>query len=202
MADETWKYVGGEITPDQYSSEPYTFVARISDIDNEVARFYRSYVMECGIDESKYVVRYQDLIKADPDVLTVIVDKFLFHIIAAIVSLIVMLNVGSKLRRERKALVYCAERYIVALGGRRMIIPYSDILWTYHKINYQNGVENNNEIVILDKENGAYSLPSLKSGAESKQIIGRVFEIIKSKNPGTRIGYTQDNIKAAAGTSV
>ena len=469
MADETWKYVDGEITPDQYNSEPYTFVARISDIDNEVARFYRSYVMECGIDESKYVVRYQDLIKADPDVLTVIVDKFLFHIIAAIVSLIVMLNVGSKLRRERKALVsfessvqdynpadkikrepvvsvkqavsritfpvisnyykkakrgvlisliivilgiavpadlyaytefykpsggaskvydmdsnedyqylrkksvaeitteyypvvvrstgsssadyivfgqnalfiaefddaeyskaikeiqekgkvilhgycgeisdetaeyaidylnsyyeedysesdagnlfgayslviedsykgggvtkstvetvaiiaifivaftllglliqiaalrkfkkdltymsdteymglesalaspqtykvseeiYCAERYIVALGGRRMIIPYSDILWIYHKINYQNGVENNNEIVILDKENGAYSLPSLKSGAESKQIIGRVLEIIKSKNPDTRIGYTQDNIKAAAGTSV
>ncbi|RKM55124.1 hypothetical protein D6853_10320 [Butyrivibrio sp. X503] len=469
MSEKTWDYVDGKISEDEYDAEPYTFIASINEMEDDAARFYRSYIAECGIDESTHVVRYQELRRAYPSVPIVIIDRFLFHILAAIVALLVMIGFGKRMMLQRKSMssfessvqeynpadkvkrlpvvsakqavmrianpvfanyhkgnkktllicliiiflgvfipadlyayskfykpggdagvvydmdnpeefakaknksvgelkteylpvivrstgsstgdyivygestgyiaelddgeyskalkdirekgftilhgyyskasdetakyaieyindyfgenyaesefnnvfgnhslvveesykgggvtestvktitvitlivaalalivligtiisvkdfkkelsyftdaeyfvieselaspqtykgsdsIYCTDRHIVALGGKRMIIPYSDILWAYLKINYTNGTETNYEIVVLDKEKGAYNLPAFKRGNENKQIIGNILEKIKTKNPNARIGYTQENIRAAAKVTV
>lgn len=93
---------------------------------------------------------------------------------------------------------YCTNKYIFTYYTDTRLIPYSDIVWAYVKINKQYGKDITYTIEILDIYKGSYSLPALAACEANMDLANFVLNLIAQKNPKARIGYTKENIDAAS----
>ena len=103
MSDDTWDYLNGETSSDEYNTEYFTFTGKIQRMDSEEMRFYRSSIDEYGVDPSEYVVRDQLISQeGSSSVWDIIFGKFPIQAIAVILGLIVVIENGYHLLMERK----------------------------------------------------------------------------------------------------
>ena len=108
LTENTWDLVNGSISYDEFTKgEKLTFIGKITSMDSEEERFYRSALAEYGIDDYEYNVRYQSLSIASPDyVYQMIFDKFIIQIIVALAALYLLFKYGKQILKARKQIRY------------------------------------------------------------------------------------------------
>ncbi len=102
IAENTWAYVDGQMDYEEAVSKSYSFIGEIGEMDSEERRFFRSSIAEFGIDEEQNIVRYQEIQETEPDVFSIIVQKYLINIIIAVWGLWMVVANARKLSKERK----------------------------------------------------------------------------------------------------
>lgn len=106
MTKDTWAYLNGEVSTEEYSGHAHSFIGKIQSMDSEEKRFYHSSVDEFGIDPGKYVVRQQLLSEeGDGALMDVLMGKYSIQIIAVFLALILVIGNGFNLLKYRKSLV-------------------------------------------------------------------------------------------------
>jgi hypothetical protein len=93
-----------------------------------------------------------------------------------------------------KADLFLTDKYLIDFH-KFNYFDYKDIKWVYTHIQRTNGVKSNESLVISLKDGTTHFIASTSGSKKMKPIYEEIYEMITTKNPDVRIGYTDEYIK-------
>ena len=93
-----------------------------------------------------------------------------------------------------KADLFLTDKYLIDFH-KFNYFDYKDIKWVYTHIQRTNGVKSNESLVISLKDGTTHFIASTSGSKKMKPIYEEIYEMISTKNPDVRIGYTDEYIK-------
>ena len=93
-----------------------------------------------------------------------------------------------------KADLFLTDKYLIDFH-KFNYFDYKDIKWVYTHIQRTNGVKSNESLVISLKDGTTHFIASTSGSKKMKLIYEEIYEMISTKNPDVRIGYTNEYIK-------
>ena len=93
-----------------------------------------------------------------------------------------------------KADLFLTDKYLIDFH-KFNYFDYKDIKWVYTHIQRTNGVKSNESLVISLKDGTTHFIASTSGSKKMKPIYEEIYEMISTKNPDVRIGYTNEYIK-------
>ena len=89
--------------------------------------------------------------------------------------------------------LYLTRNYVIGTNGKIVVVPYSDIAYTYPLYRRNNGILVGIFLVIKNKFGKMYNIGGSLRNAEEN--IRNSISVISEKNPETLIGFTAENNK-------